>query len=149
MVVYFAFFMAIMRRHGGYAPPDNFESPKERTRRLWMEHKRRLSMEMEELEKEAVESAFQLWMANTSKTEKIELIGEGGEFWVNRPSKGSVNALRLAYKDTIKLVFSVINIFVDIVSGFSGLSPNTSSSASNTSSSASNFAAASVSTFSM
>ena len=96
-----AFFLGIMKRQGVYSPPANYESPKLRAARLWQEAKNHELDELKKIEDEGFETSFELWMRQSSREEKIKLIGDGGEFFMqSENSKGTIHALKKAYRET-------------------------------------------------
>ena len=96
-----SFFLGIMKRQGVYSPPENYESPKLRAARLWQEAKNHELTELKKIEDDAFENSFEVWMRQSSREEKIRLIGDGGEFFMkNEDSRVTVKALRDAYRSS-------------------------------------------------
>ena len=96
-----AFFLGIMKRQGVYSPPANYESPKLRAARLWQEANNHELTELKKIEDDAFENSFEVFMRQSSREEKIRLIGDGGEFFMeNEDSRVTVKALRDAYRSS-------------------------------------------------
>lgn len=67
------YFMGILRQGQPYIPPENYESPRERALRLFVEHKEAIERKQQEMEIKAAEFAFKDWLKTVSETEKQKI----------------------------------------------------------------------------
>jgi hypothetical protein len=71
-----SFFMGILRKGVPYAPPENFESPVEAARRLYVESKRRFEERRQAEERELLELEFAEWRRGLSSEQLGTLVPE-------------------------------------------------------------------------
>jgi hypothetical protein len=71
-----SFFMGILRKGVPYAPPENFESPVEAARRLYVESKRRIEERRQAEERELMELEFAEWRRGLSSELLATLVPE-------------------------------------------------------------------------
>ncbi|CAL7960129.1 hypothetical protein GAMM_130034 [Gammaproteobacteria bacterium] len=69
-----SFFMGILKRSGGYVPPSNYESPQQRHMRLYEERMTELETKNAEIEKKALELAFNEWFLKLTDEQKKEFL---------------------------------------------------------------------------
>jgi len=70
------FFMGILRNGRVYTFPSNYESPQDKSMRLYRESKRKIEQERVATEKEAISLAFNEWFAKLTDKQKIGLLPE-------------------------------------------------------------------------
>jgi len=70
------FFMGILRTGRIYTFPSNYESPQDKSLRLYRESKRKIEQERVVAEKEAINLAFNEWFTKLTNVQKIELLPE-------------------------------------------------------------------------
>ena len=70
------FFMGILRTGKIYTFPGNYESPQDKSLRLYRENKRKIEQERIVAEKEAINLAFNEWFIKLTNGQKIELLPE-------------------------------------------------------------------------
>ena len=69
-----SYFMAILKRVGVYAAPDNYESPRDRALRLYVEKEKIVQEKKAAIEKECFNLEFEKWLGQLSENEKSEII---------------------------------------------------------------------------
>jgi len=74
-----SYFMGILTRVGVYAAPENYESPKDRAMRLYLEKKQVQQEKKATMEKECQQIAFQEWQDSLEDSEKEKLIPEAAK----------------------------------------------------------------------
>lgn len=93
-----SFFMGIMKRSGYYAAPENYESPKDRGRRLFLEQEAAKIKKRAEEEKNLMNVYFEVWSNTLTHQEKIELVGKD-ELGPNRAILTINDKLKNYYKN--------------------------------------------------
>lgn len=71
-----SYFMGIVRRVGVYNAPENYESPKAKALRMYLEKKKTEQKQRAAIEKEFLNNAFQEWQDGISEEEKNKIIPE-------------------------------------------------------------------------
>jgi len=92
-----SFFMGILRKGVPYAPPENFESPVEAARRLYVESKRRLEERRQAEERELMELEFAEWRRGLDTVAVSEIVPE----WARRRGPAQDAALRTHFENEI------------------------------------------------
>lgn len=92
------FFMGIMKRSGYYVAPENYESPKERGHRLFLEQEAKKAQKILEAEKNLMNIHFEVWENSLTQEEKIDLVGKD-ELGPNRAILTVHDKLRQYYKN--------------------------------------------------
>lgn len=69
-----SYFMGILKRVGVYAVPDNYESPKDRAMRIYLEKQKVIQEKKVAMEKECFSIEFQEWLDNLSEEGKNQII---------------------------------------------------------------------------
>jgi predicted transcriptional regulator len=83
------FFMGILVKQGiPYAPPENYESPRDRGLRLYIERKRVATEKKKELEEEAISYAYTDWVTALTEPEKAKILPE---YYKKNKVTGSLN----------------------------------------------------------
>ncbi len=107
-----SYFMGILKRVGAYAPPDNYESPKEEAMRIYLEKKKLLESKREVMEKEFLELSFKEWLNTLTENEIDHLIPyDVKKLKLEAPKKA---ALRTHFEKTI-WVFKKVEMMNDIL----------------------------------
>ena len=70
------YFMGIMKRSGVYTAPENYEAPKDRAMRLYLEQQKTIQKKREVMENELLEISFSEWKGQLSEEEKNKLLPE-------------------------------------------------------------------------
>ncbi len=70
------YFMGIMKRAGLYTAPDNYESEKDRTLRIYMETKKRQQEKQMAVEAELIDLSYNEWSFGLTEDEKKSLLPE-------------------------------------------------------------------------
>ena len=70
------YFMGIMKRSGVYTAPENYEAPKDRAMRLYLEQQKTIQKKREVMENELLEISFSEWKGQLSEEEKNNLLPE-------------------------------------------------------------------------
>ena len=70
------FFMGILRKVGPYVTPSNYESPQDKSMRLYLENKLAIEQRRAKAEKEAINLAFNDWFSELTDEQKIEFLPE-------------------------------------------------------------------------
>ena len=70
------FFMGILRNGGVYTFPTNYESPQDKSMRLYLESRRKIEQMRAETEKEAINLAFGDWFSQLTDNQKREFLPE-------------------------------------------------------------------------
>lgn len=61
------YFMGIMKRSGVYTAPENYEAPKDRAMRLYLEQQKTIQKKREVMENELLEISFSEWKGQLSE----------------------------------------------------------------------------------
>ncbi len=102
------YFMGIMKRAGLYTAPDNYESEKDRTLRIYMETKKRQQEKQAAVEAELIDLSYNEWNFGLTEDEKKSLLPE---HTLNSKLEGpKIAALKTYFKKNIwpeksKIVF--------------------------------------------
>jgi hypothetical protein len=102
------YFMGIMKRAGLYTAPDNYESEKDRTLRIYMETKKRQQEKQATVEAELIDLSYNEWSIRLTEDEKKSLLPDHA---LNSTLEGpKIAALKTYFKKNIwpeksKIVF--------------------------------------------
>ena len=91
------FFMGIVRKGIPYAPPENFESPAEETRRKIREFKERKERERQDDEQRIRDLEFAEWRRGVSTNELARLLPE----WAQKPGQIQDSAIRTHFDEKV------------------------------------------------
>jgi len=69
-----SYFMGILKRVGSYAPPDNYESPREHGMRVYLEKQKVIEAKRAAMEKELLHLAFQNWIRGLTEHDKEQIL---------------------------------------------------------------------------
>jgi len=71
-----SFFMGILKKHGPYVAPENYESPQDKAMRIYIEQQKAQREKRETLEKELMKLSFDNWFNTLSEEDISQLLPE-------------------------------------------------------------------------
>lgn len=95
------YFMGILRKNGPYLAPENYESPKDKAMRLYLEREKSKKEAREKMEKEAFDCAFNNWYAEQDESFIKSVVAQQGIPYKGKESAFTITVLRTLFKNDV------------------------------------------------